>query len=188
MTTTTAIPQTLTAADLLALPDDGQRYELIRGELIAMPSPGIMHGIITDRISGLLRDFVRRHRLGFLCVAEAGIYIEQAPDTVRAADFSLIAYDRIAGPLPERGYAPGLIPDLVVAVVSPDYPRERVDAKIQMWLDAGVRLVLAAHIARRELVVHHADGVVRRFGINDTLTGEPVLPGFACPVADIFTY
>lgn len=186
--TTAAIPKRLTAADLLAMPDDGKRYELIRGELIAMPSPGIMHGIITDRISGLLRDFVRRRGLGFLCVAEAGIYIEQMPDTVRAADFSLISYDRIAGPLPERGYAPGLIPDLVVEVVSPDYPRELVDSKIQMWRDAGVRLVLVAYIARREIAAHHANGAVQRFGINDTLTGAPVLPGFACAVADIFTY
>ena len=178
----------LTADDLLAMPDDGKRYELVQGELIAMPPPGIMHGIVTGRIGGLFEDFVRRHNLDFISTSEVGIYVEQEPDTVRAADYTLIARQRITEPLPERGYAAGVIPDLVVEVVSPDYSRSAVDAKIQMWLAAGVRIVLAIYIASREVAAHHDDGTTRRFGAGDRLTCEPVLPGFACPVADIFTY
>ena len=55
-----------------------------------------------------------------------------------------------------------------------------------MWLDAGVRLVVVACIAAREIVTHVADGALRRFAMGDTLTLEPVLPGFACPVDNIF--
>ena len=57
-----------------------------------------------------------------------------------------------------------------------------------MWLDAGVRLALVAYIATQELVAHHVDGTAQRFGTEDTLTCEPLLPGFACPVADIFAW
>jgi len=57
-----------------------------------------------------------------------------------------------------------------------------------MWLEAGVRLVLTAHIADRTVVAHRDDGTVQQFGVNDTLTAAPVLPGFTCPVADIFVH
>ena len=54
-----------------------------------------------------------------------------------------------------------------------------------MWLSAGVRVALIAYIARHEIVAHSDDGTIRRFGINDTLTCEPVLPGFACQVREV---
>ena len=58
--------------------------------------------------------------------------------------------------------------------------------RVRMWLWAGVRLVVLAHIASREIITHGDDGTVRRFAMGDTLTLDPVLPGFTCPVADIF--
>ena len=73
-------------------------------------------------------------------------------------------------------------------MIAGDYRSSLVDAKTRMWLDAGVRLVLVAYIGTQEVVAHHDDGTVRRFGHGDTLTCEPVLPGFACAVADIFAY
>ena len=51
-----------------------------------------------------------------------------------------------------------------------------------------MRLALVICPGVQEIVAHHADGAVQRFRVNDTLTCEPILPGFACPVADIFTY
>ena len=57
-----------------------------------------------------------------------------------------------------------------------------------MWLDTGVRLVVTAHIDAREVVTHGEDGTMRRFATGDILTLEPALPGFACPVDDIFAY
>ena len=123
----------LTADDLLAMPDDGNRYELVRGELVTMPPPGIMHTVVTGHIGGHIWNFVRTNELDFIAGPEAAAYIEQNPDTVRAADYALI-------------------------------------------------------IATSEIVTHSADGRVRRFAMADTLTLEPVLLGFACPVADIFAY
>ncbi len=177
----------LTAADLLALHDDGKRYELIRGELIEMPPPGIMHTITTGQIAWLFGSFIRQNNLPFVDGPEAAAYIERAPDTVRAADYAIIALDRIPQPIPESGYVFGVVPELVVEVVSPGYRASAVSERTRMWLDAGVRLVLVAYIDSREIVAHHADGATRGFGVNDTLTCEPILPGFSCPVSDIFT-
>ncbi len=184
----TTAKKLLTAEDLLALPDDGKRHELVRGELIEMPPPGVMHGIVVGNFGLLLSAFVRQNNLPFVVTFEVGIYIEQDPDTVRAADFALISHERVQEPLPRRGYVAGLIPDLVVEVISPGYSATAANARALMWIDAGARLVLTAYIADRTIVANRDDGTVQRFGVNDTLTGDPVLAGFACPVADIFAY
>ena len=126
--------------------------------------------------------------LGYSLAAETGIYIQRGPDTIRAADYAFVARERIIEPLPAQGYAFGVIPDLVVEVASPNDRQPEIDAKTQMWLDAGVRLVLNVYPQTQEVYAHHDDGSVQQFGVNDVLTCEPALPGFACSVADIFTY
>ena len=177
----------LTADDLLAMPDDGNRYELNRGELIIMPPPGIMHTVVTGQLGGRIWHFIQENDLDFISGPEAAAYIEQSPDTVRAADYAIIPYQRGVDSAPDQGYIPGLVPDLVVEVISPGYRSAAgIAERVRMWLDAGVRLIAVAHIATREIVTHGTDGSVRRFDIGDTLTLEPGLPGFTCPVADIF--
>ena len=178
----------LTADDLLAMPDDGNRHELVRGELITMPPPGFMHTIVTGNFGLRIGNFMLHNDLPYAGGPEAAAYTEQDPDTVRAADYAIYSRQRIAWPPPEHGYVPGLVPELVVEVISPGYRSAAAIAeRVQMWLDSGVRLVVIAHIASREIVTHGDDGTVRRFAMGDTLTLEPVLPGFACPVTDIFT-
>lgn len=184
----TTAPKLLTADDLLAIPDDGKRHELVRGELIEMPPPGFAHGMVVDNIGWLIGTFIRQNSFAFVSTSETGIYVEQNPDTVRAADFAVVARERIMEPVPERGYVYGLVPDLVVEVVSAGYSVADAEARALMWLEAGVRLALTAYIATQEIVVHSDDGSMQRFGVNDTLTCEPVLPGFACRVSDIFAY
>ena len=81
-----------------------------------------------------------------------------------------------------------MIPDLVLEVVSPADRQPDVDAKTQMWLESGVRLVLVAYPESQEVYAHHDDGSVVRYGMGDTVVGDPVLPGFSCAVADIFAF
>ena len=178
----------MTADDLLAMPHDGMRYELICGQLIEMPPPGIMHGLVAANIGLLIGYFVKQRNSGYSLAAETGIHIERGPDTIRAADYAFVTRQRMTEPPPAQGYAFGVCPDLVVEVASPNDRQPEIDAKTQMWLGAGVRLVLNVYPETREVYAHHEDGSVQQFGIDDVLTCEPALPGFACPVADIFTY
>ena len=181
----TTAKKLLTADDLLALPDDGKRYELIRGELISMAPASAPHGKATDRIGRRVGNFVEARDLGETYAAETGVFIEHGPDTVRAPDYAFISRERIAGGSLSGGYSE-IIPDLVVEVIASDYRSSVVDAKMRMWLDAGVRLVLVAYVGSEEIAAHYDDGTVERFGIDDTLTCGAVLPGFSCPVSDIF--
>ena len=183
----TTAKKLLTADDLLAMPDDGMRRELIRGELFEMPPAGDDHGFVGEEISWRMGTHIRQRRLGRGRMAETGFWIERQPDTVRAPDYAYISYERMSQRPQGRGFAE-VIPDLVVEVVSHNDSPRYVAEKIRMWLDAGVRLALAVYPSTQEIVANHDDGTVHVFGIDDTLTCEPVLPGFSCPVADIFTY
>ena len=175
----------LTAADLLAMPEDGKRYELVGGELIEMPPPSIWHSVVVGQIGWVIGGYIRRNNRPFIDGPETAAYIAREPDTIIAADYGVISIARLTEPLPERGYVFGVVPDLVVEVVSQGY-QAAVDAKTRRWLDAGARLVLVAYIGAREIAAHRADGTAQRLKGNDLLTGAPVLPGFACRVAEIF--
>ena len=183
----TTAKKLLTADDLLAMPDDGKRYELIRGVLIELPLTSHEHGMVAARFGRRMGNFAEEHDLGHGVAADTGVNVERNPDTVRAPDYGFISYERMAEPPPPRGYA-DVIPDLVLEVVSPNDRQPDIDAKTQMWLEAGVRLVLVAYPETREVHAHHDDGSVVRYGMGDTVVGDPVLPGFTCPVADIFAF
>ncbi len=183
----TTAKKLLTADDLMAMPDDGKRYELVRGELIEMPPTSHERGMVAARLGRRMGNFIEDHDLGHGVAADTGVNVERNPDTVRAPDYGFISYERMAEPPPSRGYA-DVIPDLVLEVVSPNDRQPDADAKTQMWLEAGVRLVLVAYPETREVYAHHDDGTVIRYGIDDIVRGDPVLPGFACAVADIFAF
>ena len=177
----------LTADDLLAIPRDGYRHELVRGELLTMPPPGIMHTRIAGRCCRRIGNFIEEHDFPYFDGPEAAAYIEQNPDTVRAADYAVYPLQELDGPLPEHGYVPGLVPVLAVEVISPGYRSAAgVAERVRMWLEVGVQLVVIAHIATREIATYHTGGTKHTFSTGDALTLEPVLPGFTCPVADIF--
>ena len=99
-------------------------------------------------------NFIEERDLGHGIAAETGVNIEHYADTARAPDYGFISYERMAEPPPSRGYA-DVIPDLVLEVVSPNDRQPEIDAKTQMWLDAGVRLVLVAYPETREVYAHH---------------------------------
>ena len=185
--TTATVAELLTAAELLALPDDGNRYELARGELVTVPPPSFRHGVVAGNLGFFISGFVRARNLPYVNGAEASAYIEQNPDTVRAADYALYPRRRIPSPLPDQGYIPGLIPELVVEVIAPGYGAARAAGRARMWLDAGVALVaMALHRHQRRRYPRQRRDSAAFCDGADALTLEPTLPGFTCPVADIF--
>ncbi len=180
-----ATAKTLTTAEQLAeMPDDGKRLELVKGELIEMPPTTLEHSHIALKIGAKILLFVEQHDLGIAGVGEPGFTLARNPDTVRAPDVVFVSKERLPQ---ERNRAfLELAPDLVVEVVSPSNSAPYMQAKVEDWLSAGVRLVWVVYPNTRSVVVYNAQREAKLLGVNDTLTGEPVLPGFQCKVSELF--
>ena len=74
----------VTAEELARMPDDGCRYELVRGELKQMPPSGGPHGNVANEVSWSLTSHVKAHQLGIVFAAETGFRLSSNPDTVCA--------------------------------------------------------------------------------------------------------
>jgi Uma2 family endonuclease len=182
----TATGVKMTAEELLRLPSTGKRYELIAGELHELAPAGGEHGFVGGKAVIHLGAFLAQHPElgGALFAAETGFRLARNPDTVRAPDVAYVAEAR----LPQArvpGY-PDLAPDLVVEVVSPNDTASEIQGNVEEWLRAGTNLVWILYPSTRSAMVHQSDGAARLHHAEDTLHGEPVLPGFACRLGDLF--
>ena len=178
--------QLMTADELLAMPDDGFVYELIKGELIKVSHPpGHEHGLVAMNIAGPLFEYVKSRRLGNVYAAETGFLLEQNPDTVRAADASFVRRERIEKAGPVAGYWIGA-PDLAVEVLSPSDTVRRVEGKVAQWLEAGTRMVWVVSPRLHTVTVYRSLTNIETLTEKDSLDGGDVVPGFQISVAEIF--
>lgn len=175
----------MTAEELEHLDIPGKSTELIRGHLVVREPPGTRHGIIAATLCYFLTDFVRRNQLGVVSAQDTGFKIETNPDTVRAPDVAYLSKDRM-GAVARRGYA-AVTPDLVAEIVSPDDRPGELLAKVAAWLEAGTRLAWVIDPDRAEARVYRPDGSVATVGIEGSIEGEDVLPGFSCPLREILS-
>jgi Uma2 family endonuclease len=171
----------MTADELMNLPDEPLRHELIKGELLTMPPPGYPHGTVTMNLSALLFNYVKTNNLGRV-VAEIGYKLETNPDTVLAPDISFIARDRTGNP--SKGYWPGS-PDLAVEVISPGDTQPEVERKTALWLELGAKSVWNVNPQKRTVQVNRANGERKLFHETDELVDDTV-PGFRVNVSEIF--
>src|SRR5205085_3067452 len=130
----------MTADELLAMPDDGMKHELVRGELTMVPPPGVEHGDIAAEIAMHMRMFAKQHKLGKVYV-ETGYVLATGPDTVRGPDVSFVRAERV---VKTRKYYRAA-PDLAVEVMSPDDRISDVTAKVAEYLSAGTSVVVVVN-------------------------------------------
>lgn len=173
----------LTAEDLLDVPDDGLRRELVDGVVRTMSPAGARHGRAGAILLALVWNHVEQDALGAVFTAETGFRLSRDPDTVRAPDLAFVRAERVAE-TDVPGF-PDLAPDLVAEVVSPGDRASEVTAKALAWLDAGVRLVWVVDRPTRSVTVH-SPGSTRVLRDDGTLDGGDVLPGFTLPLARLW--
>ena len=178
-------PAAVTADELLAMPHDGTRHELVRGELRAMSPAGFRHGRVAGRVLQTLGAFVQQQGLGVVLAAETGFWIERDPDTVRAPDVAFVTRSRVASLADPHGFFPGA-PDLAVEVLSPSDTFHTVQQKAFQWLDAGARVVWVVDPDGGTVTVIRARDAIRVLQPDDTLDEPELLPTFAVRVTSFF--
>jgi Uma2 family endonuclease len=177
--------QLLTADDLWNMPDHGGHRELVKGELRDMAPAGFEHGAVGINLATALASFGRAYDLGVVVAAETGFVLSRDPDTVRAPDLGFVKKSRIPADGPMVKYWPGA-PDLAVEVISPWDKNYEVDEKVEDFLTAGTSLVWVVNPRRKCITVYRPGAKEQILTVADTLDGFDVVPGFRCPVKDIF--
>ena len=172
--------RTWTEEELMALPEDGLKRELVDGEIRVSPA-GARHGQVILQLAFLLGAHVRAHRLGFLLDSSTGVWMPSG--NLRVPDLTFVAAHRVPHGLP-RGFL-DVVPDLIVEVLSPSDSKRYVLDKVGEYLSAGVRLVWIVDPEARKAAVHRSLTDVREVGEDDDLDGEDVVPGFRCRLRDV---
>lgn len=177
--------RTMTADELLRMPDDGFRYELVRGELRKMSPSGHEHGRVAMNFGWRLAEHVQSKSLGAVYAAETGFLLSSNPDTVRAPDAAFVSRRRLEAIGGAEGYWPGP-PDLAVEVISPGDTYAEVEEKAIVWLEAGTSMVIVLNPRKRTATVYRALTEITILNESATLDVEDVVPGFKVVVKDFF--
>ena len=169
----------MTADELFQLPDDGWRYELVRGELRKMSPSGARHSRVAAEIIASLLTHVKQHKLGAVFASEAGFTISRDPDTVRAPDAAFVRAERLVD-TPRFYDGP---PDAVFEVVSPNDRYTEIAEKTRDWLRAGVQAVVIVDPDAKSARVERHGGATP---VAEVIEIEDVIPGWTLPLAELF--
>lgn len=180
----TVVTKTYTPEDLLTM-QDGDDYELVDGNLVERKM-GAESSFVAGRTERILAQFCEPRGAG-LVFPEGTSYqcFPDAPGKVRRPDTSFIRFGRLPDDRLPKGHIL-IAPNLAVEVASPNDLVYEIDEKVEEYLAAGVELVWVVNPATHTVRVYHPDrpGVMLRE--KDELTGDDVLPGFRCQVAELF--
>jgi Uma2 family endonuclease len=164
--------------------NEGRRFELDRGEVVEMPSPGELHGILCGWISHLLWEYVLRRGAGAVSSNDTGLLVESNPDTVRGPDVMLFAeglpLERLNLRFSTR------LPLLVVEILSPTDRPNKTNRRVGQYLRRGVPLVWLVDPETRTVGVHQPGQIPVTLDETEELTGFDTLPDFRLRVTDLF--
>jgi Uma2 family endonuclease len=177
-----------TYEDYCQLPDDGQRYEVIRGHLYVSAAPTFLHQRTVNRLSLELNRFVLAHDVGEVLASPLDIVLPRGLATPVQPD---LAFFRTGNQAPADATRFQGVPDLLVEVLSPSTRRLDTQIKLPACRDAGVPEVWHADPQARTLVVYglSEDGntylELARGGEGDVVASR-LLPGLRIEVSRIF--
>lgn len=139
----------LTYDDLLQLPDDGKRYEIIDGELYVSPSPIPRHQQVLGRLHLLIATFVNEPERGVVYLAPLDVRL--GTHDVVEPDLLFISTERMAiiGGTTING-----APDLLIEILSPSTRSRDETLKAELYARSGVREYWLADPVAETLVIH----------------------------------
>jgi Uma2 family endonuclease len=170
------------------LPDNGNRYEIIDGELLVTRAPHWKHQKVITKLIQALGNWSSQSKLGEV-VTTPGVIFPDDDNVI--PDLVWISSDRLAKVLDEAGHLLAA-PELVVEVLSEGSDNERRDREVKRKLYAirGVREYWIIDWRKQQIEVFRRDSnglpLVATLFSSDVL-GSPLLPNFELSVAEVFS-
>jgi Uma2 family endonuclease len=134
-----AIRRRWTTAEVRSLISESRhwpRYELIGGELIVTPSPGVPHQIAVGEVFFILKTYLNEQRVGLPVTSPADLELE--PESITQPDVFVLDPDSVAEPVEMPSWADFKRLFLAIEVISPSSGRIDRIVKRDFYLDAGV--------------------------------------------------
>jgi Uma2 family endonuclease len=178
--------RTYTRAEFAMILEDPEHadkiLELVEGEIIEkMPTNPYCSALVL-RLAMRIGNHVDLHDVGYVTGADGGYDISDKDSF--APDVAFISKAR-QPELPRRGYNP-IPPDLAVEVKSPTDSKREMRKKAEKYIAFGTKLVWLVFPNEQVVEVYEGSEDVKTLGLDDTLNGGTVLPGFELPVREIF--
>ena len=156
------------------------RYEYVSSELILILPTCVEHGDISSNVQWYLQSHVRVNHLGRVYTADTGFRVGER---VLMPDVAFISTSQ----LPDERSAIFLIPpELAIEVISPSDLQYHITEKALAYLEAGTRLVWIIEPFSKTVTVYRSETDIELLTRTDTLTGENIIEGFSCLVAQLF--
>jgi Uma2 family endonuclease len=173
-----------TAEEFERFPEKG--FELVDGKPVEKHM-GARSSSVAANLSGLLRVYNVPRNLGWILESECGYtrIFANEPNRVRKPDVSFVRRGRlIEDQLPEGWFH--IAPDLAVEILSPNDSAREIVVRVMDFLGAKVPLIWVVDPYTRSVQIFRADGTGAWLHQTGELSGENVLPGFACRLEELF--
>ncbi|MDQ3657882.1 MAG: Uma2 family endonuclease [Chloroflexota bacterium] len=168
--------------DLEDTPDDGNRYEIIWGQMIVSPVPPLVHQEVLGRLVVWLTTYVWDRKLGEVHLGP--VEVRLSPHNSVQPDIVFVSSDRFG--IQRQTHIEGA-PDLVVEVLSDHTRRMDLIQKQALYAMAGVPEYWIVDLNDRTLsVLTLVDGQYDVVATDDGMVRSLVVPGFEIAVADVF--
>jgi len=176
------LKRTLDYSDLRVTPDDGKRYELVRGGIIVTPSPSPVHQRISKRLQRQLEAYFETRSLGEVFDAPIDLILTEqdvfVPDLIVVSDPSHISKRGVEAP-----------PALIVEILSPSTQGHDRGLKARRYAELGVTHYWIVDPERRRLECHRlVKGTFRAVvdAEGDTTLEHPAWDGLVVDLAALW--
>ena len=161
------------------------RYEIVEGAICPTAPLGVLGATAATELTVRLGTFARQQRLGLVLLR--GLF-PLRPGLSRRPVVAFLANERVPPAEVVRQDAEHWLtpPNLAVDILSPEEDWAFLLARVPEYFAAGVQQVWVVKPTAREVHNFTATTRVHVLGLGDELIGDPVLPGFRCPVSELF--
>jgi Uma2 family endonuclease len=156
-----------------------------QGDLVIMPPTGSETGRMNFELTGLLGHWVRADGTGVGFDSSTGFTLPKG--ATRSPDLAWVKRERWEAVTPEqRQQFPPPCPDFVLELRSPSDALATVQAKMQEYLDSGAQLGWLIDPIEKKVYIYRPQAPLTSLDNPQTISGEPVLPGFVLELGRVW--
>lgn len=154
-----------------------QWIELVAGRVVTLDPPDLVHGAVVLNLTKAIAEYLQgaRDENGYACF-EIGLVVARGPDTVRRPPISVFVDGERFAELERR--VTETRPALVIEIASTNDRRNTMRARVESYLQWGIRTVWVADTAETAVHVIQSGRPPRIFKGDQTVPGSPVFGNF----------